>query len=259
MTVFAMDPRRYRQQLPPPPPQVIDLVDLEVIDLVDFEEKINWHPEQKHNGTSRVDDTSTIASETTMEHLEQKMIDVPVYDAVMLCAADTFVAQTRDELLLLADEHLHFVEDREEPHMDFDCSVTKELWFGCLMDAAEEAAEYFTESVVGATNMGHQMATNHILRLEQDRENKQSLQEASKEAPCDVPEIVDVCHLQDQNEEEIPAHGQQEEKLMMLPRKKEDPPASNQENEQDSFPLLEIHVPDSPEEDSPDDETLNFL
>ncbi|CAJ1946528.1 unnamed protein product [Cylindrotheca closterium] len=261
------------------PPQVINLVDYddedeeEVINLVDHhdddnveEENVSWLPKKNIGETSahrfRVDDNSTIASRSTMGHLDQNLIQLPLYDA-MMCTAATLLEQSREEeespYIVHSNKQLRYVEDREEAEMYFDCaSDPRELWFGCLLDAAGEAAEFLGEGLVGASNRGHERATNRLL------ERRKRLDTGNNRVHPDIPEIVDVCDIQDQEEQEearLSHQKHQKDMEMLLPEKKKDPP-TKQELEEATFPLLEIHVPDTIEEEDEnkkDDDDMSKL
>mmetsp|Transcript_33767 Transcript_33767/g.81866 ORF Transcript_33767/g.81866 Transcript_33767/m.81866 type:complete len:320 (+) Transcript_33767:55-1014(+) len=313
MTVFSMDPRRYR--LHQRPPQVINLVDYEVIDLVDFEEKINWIPKpnmkKKNNNSnnidgksvspsatdnsradhSRLDDTSTIASRSTAAYLEHHAkTQLPLYDA-LLCPAATLLEQSREEededespYFAHANEQISYAEDREaavSTEVDFiDCvEGPRELWFGCLMDAAGEAAEILSYGIVGASSNSHERATHHLLERRQrllankaadpdipdivticdlPQDQAEATEASRQNKNLDIPEVVNLCDPQEAeaeaessqlNKKKQPQEppSQQHDMLMMLPvKKKEDPPAEKKV-EEGSFPLLEIHVPDTDE------------
>ncbi|KAL3936784.1 MAG: hypothetical protein SGBAC_007973 [Bacillariaceae sp.] len=247
----------------------------------------------------QADGTSTIAS---MDHLDLNKIQLPILDALM-CPAATLLDQYREESPSLVDNHelVEYVEDREEAEVDFDCTTDpSELWFGCLMDAAEEAAELFREGIVGISDSGHELVTDRLLerqqrlddtlddrnnkkaqqkmpefvdvcdlqdqeeaaQLDQQRQQPQRLQQvtALKELPVTTSEnttpqkisdVVNVCDLQDQEEAAVNQlqKQQQDAFLTMLPvQKKQDPP-SKKEIEEATFPLLEIHILDSAEDD----------
>jgi len=222
-------------------------------------------------GKFRNDDGTSVFSETTTESFEPKkkcqlQAQLPLHDPLPCPVVDPSGAsvlsppQDREEIPSLVDvaEQVDHVEERDNTEVfEWDYTDSEDLWFRCLMDAAGEAAEFFSDGIVGTGRNDQTEAEKEVPQIQDPPEKQNQGQDAptpekqkqGQDAPGTRLHILEESGIGGRVEDVI-REPQPQEELMMLPvnKKKRDPPSSNETEGQ--FPLLEIIIPDTETLDS---------